>query len=112
MNDETDLRVNIVPVAEQPLVVAVPQPVPTPNIVEPDWVIRYHARRKGQWLRWLAAIIQMLTACFVAFIFYIIPIDTSLNPFLSLKNPVIIFILICYIGKTLVDTLFYDHYQP
>lgn len=112
MKDDTELRVTIVPMAEQPLAESSSNPDPASNIVEPDWVIKYRSRRKGQWLRWVAAIIQMVTACFVAWIFFIIPVDASLNPFLSLKNPVIIFILIAYIGKTLVDTLFYDHYQP
>ncbi len=26
--------------------------------------------------------------------------------------PIVVFFLICYIGKVLIDTLVYDHYQP
>ncbi len=132
MNDEPDSRQSIVPVVEQVPVVHNDRLVrvetvqveeqalsnhlepskPVDDVVEAEWVIRYRAHRKRQWLRWVAAIIQMITALFVAYIFYLIPIDPSVGPFHNWKNPVIIFILICFIGKTLVDTLFYDHYQP
>jgi len=26
--------------------------------------------------------------------------------------PIVVFLFICYIGKVLIDTLFYNHYQP
>ena len=26
--------------------------------------------------------------------------------------PIVVFVLICYVGKLLIDTFFYDHYQP
>jgi hypothetical protein len=29
-----------------------------------------------------------------------------------IQVPIIIFGLICYIGKLIIDTFFYDHYQP
>lgn len=32
--------------------------------------------------------------------------------FAFVQVPIVIFFLICYIGKLLIDTFFYDHYQP
>jgi hypothetical protein len=112
MKDEPDLGVKIIPVEQAPLAKPAEKPVPSPKTIEPDWVIHYRVRPKGYWWRWVAAFIQMATGCFVAWIFLMIPVDVSFSPFLSWKNPVVVFILICYLGKTLYDTLFYDHYQP
>ena len=29
-----------------------------------------------------------------------------------IQVPIAVFVLICYVGKLLIDTFFYDHYQP
>lgn len=119
MPDQSDSKLSIIPPPEQRLDqpeqgLDKPEEVsPLPeNYVEPEWVIRYKAQRRGLWLRWVALLIQWITALFVAWIFYIIPVDPTVGPFHNWKNPVIVFILVCFIGKTLIDTLFYDHYQP
>jgi hypothetical protein len=32
--------------------------------------------------------------------------------FAYIKVPIVIFILICYLGKLFFDTFFFDHYKP
>jgi hypothetical protein len=32
--------------------------------------------------------------------------------FAYIKVPIVVFILICYLGKLLFDTFFFDHYKP
>ncbi len=32
--------------------------------------------------------------------------------FAYIQVPIVIFLLICYIGKLLIDTFFYNHYRP
>ncbi len=113
MNQEP--QVSIIPAIDQSEALAQVQAqsaTPESKLVEPDWVISYHARPKGHWLRWLTVLVQWLTGCLVAWIFIMIPLDPTISPFHNWKNPVIIVMLICFIGKTLIDTLFYDHYQP
>ena len=124
MQDESDPKMAIIPMGRVAgTVVVQPDKIETPvlhtekilimeNIIEPDWVIHYRTKPRGRWLRWVAAFIQMFTGVFLATIFYMIPTDPFVSPFHNWKNPVIIFLLICFLGKTLVDTLFYDHYQP
>jgi hypothetical protein len=114
MLEQSDPNLSIIRPPDQELDKPGENPPLPDNYVEPEWVIRYKARRKrkGWWLRWVALVIQWIIAAFVAWIFYIIPVDPTVGPFHNWKNPVIIFILVCFIGKTLIDTLFYDHYQP
>ena len=83
-----------------------------PIIIEAEWVRHYKARRRGQWLKWLGLLFRLSAAGALTWFFYIIPPDVFPDPFENWKNPVIIFLLVCYIGKTLLDTFFYDHYQP
>ncbi|MEI6046046.1 MAG: hypothetical protein WCS37_16975 [Chloroflexota bacterium] len=112
--EQSDPNLSIIPSLEQEVVPSLSDEdfAPAENIVEAEWVVRYRAHRRKGWLRWLNALFQMAVALWVAWLFFIIPLDPSTGPFYNWKNPVIIFVLICFIGKTLIDTLFYDHYQP
>ncbi len=86
--------------------------LPAQNVVEAEWVRRYPAQRRGQWLKYVAALLKVIVACGLTWLFYVIPPETFPNPFQNWKNPIVIFLLVCFIGKTLLDTFFYDHYQP
>jgi|GEM_PF-2135055 len=81
------------------------------RIVEPEWVVHYRARRRGKWLRWLEALATSVAAIGVAAVLILIPTPFS-SPFQNWKNAIIVFVLVCFLGKTLLDTLFYDHYRP
>lgn len=85
---------------------------PSDMIVEAEWVRRYPARRRRHWLGWLAALLKIMAAFALTWLFYALPTGSLPTPIQTWKNPVIIFCLVCFIGKTLLDTFFYDHYQP
>jgi hypothetical protein len=54
---------------------------------------------------------RILVATGLAIIVMVLPPPSELPAWLDqLWQPVIVFVLICYIGKLLYDTLFYDHY--
>jgi hypothetical protein len=58
-------------------------------------------------------IFRILVAAGLAIIVMILPPPSALPAWLdTLWQPVIVFVLICYIGKLLYDTLFFDHYVP
>ena len=90
-----------------------PDPQSSPElIVEAEWVRRYPARRRYSWWHWLAALLKIVAAFALAGLFYALPTGSLPTPLQTWKTPVIIFLLVCFIGKTLLDTFFYDHYQP
>ncbi len=63
--------------------------------------------------RWRSLIVRAVIASLVAWVLATVPlpiIPTHLWV-AYVQVPVVIFILICYIGKLLIDTLFYDHYR-
>jgi len=41
-----------------------------------------------------------------------LPFIPASHWFAYVQVPVVVFVFICYIGKLLMDTFFYDHYQP
>ena len=96
-------------VLADPMAAINPPPV---TVVEAEWVHRYPARRRGQIWRWLGLVVKVGLALVFTYFFYIIPPSAFPDPFQNWKNPVVIFLLICFIGKTMLDTFFYDHYQP
>ncbi len=56
---------------------------------------------------------RVLAAIIVAIIVMLMPAPGIFPPWLvKLQMPVTIVLLICYLGKLLYDTLFYDHYRP
>lgn len=81
-------------------------------VVEAEWVRRYPARRRRNLYTWLALVLKVAVALALAWLFVILPAGSLPTPLQTWKNPVIIFGLVCFIGKTLLDTFFYDHYQP
>ena len=86
---------------------------PDPDlVVEAEWVRRYPSRRRRTLYAWLALLLKVLVAFALTWLFYVLPADSLPTPLQTWKNPVIIFGLVCFIGKTLLDTFFYDHYQP
>jgi hypothetical protein len=63
--------------------------------------------------RWRSFFLRVATAVVVAWI-----IATVLMPYIAphvwfsfILVPIIVLILICYLGKLLIDTMFYDHYN-
>ena len=107
---------------EQPARTLVPAPPPlsldepaetnSGLVVEAEWVRRYPSRRRRSLYAWLAVLLKVAAALALAWLFYVLPTGSLPTPLQTWKNPVIIFGLICFIGKTLLDTFFYDHYQP
>ncbi len=89
-----------------------PDNLPSDLIVEAEWVRRYPARRRRHWISWLGFLLKIGAAFALTWLFYALPTGSLPAPIQTWKNPVIIFCLVCFIGKTLLDTFFYDHYQP
>lgn len=59
-------------------------------------------------------IVRSLIAALIAWLLTSAPL-AEIAPhswFAFVQVPLVIFLLICYIGKLLIDTFFYDHYQP
>ena len=63
--------------------------------------------------RWRLLIFRSVIAALVAWIFVIMPI-----PFVAprtwvafIQVPIVVFILICYIGMLLIDTFFFDRFK-
>ena len=44
-------------------------------------------------------------------VFFFVAILTLAGAYLALQVPIAVFSLICYMGKLLIDTFFYDHYK-
>jgi len=54
---------------------------------------------------------RILLATALAVIVMFLPPPSGFPAWLStVQAPVVVFVLVCYIGKLLYDTLFYDHY--
>jgi hypothetical protein len=51
--------------------------------------------------------ISLALLCAIAPLAQIVP-----NEFVQAQVPVVTLILLCYLGKLLIDTLFYDHFRP
>ena len=63
--------------------------------------------------RWRSLAIRVVIATFLAWIFATAPLP-QIAPqtwFAFIQVPFAIFTFICYIGKLMFDTLFYDHYK-
>jgi hypothetical protein len=88
------------------------QLLPLSAVVEAESVTLYKARRFGQRRRVIVSFFRQLSLATLLAVFLIALPDFTQLPFHNWKNPVVVFLLICYIGKILLDTLFYDHYRP
>jgi hypothetical protein len=58
-------------------------------------------------------LIRLFIATLVAWMLATVPLPrlTSQQWFAYMQVPLIIFLLVCYIGKLLIDTFFYNHYK-
>lgn len=81
------------------------------NLIEPLEVIGYRRKNRKKLLAWLILPAKIIAACIVALALLSLP-DFQLDLLVTWKNPVIVLLTVCYIGKSLFDTLFYDHYLP
>jgi hypothetical protein len=114
MEEKTDRpAMMIVPASEsQELGEAKPPEKSEDLVVEAEWVKRYPSRRRRNLYMWLALLLKLAAAFALAWLFYALPAGSLPTPLQTWKNPVIVFFLVCFIGKTMLDTFFYDHYQP
>lgn len=87
-------------------------PLPDPTVVEAEWVQSYKAHRPQRWTFWLWAVCKLVFFGLVAWGLILLPAANLPTLLQNWKNPVIIFLLVCAIGKLMLDTFFYDHYQP
>ena len=63
--------------------------------------------------RWLTALLRALLAVLIVVLVAHIPIPQQTPRWVAYGEvPLLVFVLVCYLGKLLYDTLFYDHYQP
>jgi hypothetical protein len=86
-------------------------PLPDELVIEAESVTSFRSRRVVRiGRRILGAVFRIVLAGVVAYILLILPDSISL-PFYSWKNPLVVFVTIVFIGKTLLDTFYYDHYQ-
>jgi hypothetical protein len=61
----------------------------------------------------LLLIRRILLAIVFAVIVMLLPVPSNAPKWLVDGHiPVVVFVLVCYIGKSLYDTLFYNRYQP
>ncbi len=63
--------------------------------------------------RWRSLIVRAVIASLVAWILATVPLPVVPAHWwvAFVQVPVVIFFLVCYIGKLLMDTFFYDHYR-
>jgi hypothetical protein len=59
-------------------------------------------------------VIRVTIATLVAWVIATMPLPVIAPERLVafIQVPIVVFFLICYIGKLLIDTFFYDRYQP
>ena len=63
--------------------------------------------------RWRAFVIRALIATALALAIMLVPLLWWTPAWLAyVQTPAAVFLLICYLGKLLYDTLFYDRYWP
>lgn len=64
--------------------------------------------------RWRSLIVRALIATVIAWILATAPLPGFLPRtwFVQIQVAIVAFLLICYIGKLMIDTFFYDHYKP
>lgn len=64
--------------------------------------------------RLISLIVRSLLAALIAWVLASAPLPMipASKWFAFIQVPLVVFVLLCYIGKLLIDTFFYDHYQP
>lgn len=63
--------------------------------------------------RWRSLLVRIVIALLIAWVLATVPLPRiSTQTWVAyVQVPIVIFLLICYLGKLLIDTLFYDHYN-
>ncbi len=64
--------------------------------------------------RWRSLIVRAVIASLLAWVLATVPLPiVPAHLWLSfVQVPVAVLVLICYIGKLLIDTFYFDHYRP
>lgn len=64
--------------------------------------------------RWRSLLLRVFIAILIAWVLATVPIPRMAPHtwFAYVQVPIVIFLLICYIGKLMIDTFFYDRYNP
>jgi hypothetical protein len=64
--------------------------------------------------RWRGVLVRLALAALLAWIFATASLPFIPPPkwFAYVQVPVVIFVFLCYVGKLLIDTFFYDHFKP
>lgn len=75
----------------------------------------YGLERKGRGMRgrWRSLIVRAVVAAVIAWILATAPLP-RLAPrtwLAQIQIAIVVFLLICYIGKLMIDTFFYNHYK-
>jgi hypothetical protein len=63
--------------------------------------------------RWGSLVIRVVIALLLAWLLAVAPVS-SIAPqkwVAFVQVPIVVFFLVCYLGKVIVDTLFFDHYK-
>src|SRR5215210_4485791 len=99
MPDNNEPTFSIIPLAETALTIpAAAAPPPVSSVVDAEWVRRFPARRLESWLRWPALMLKLAAAGAAAWLFLMLPAGDLPSPLQTWKNPVIILLLVCFIG--------------
>ena len=64
--------------------------------------------------RWRSFIVRVAIAALLALILATAPLP-SIAPhtwFAYVQVPIVVFVFVCYMGKLMIDTFFFDHYKP
>jgi hypothetical protein len=65
------------------------------------------------WRRIVQMLVRIALASAVAVIVIILPPPAALPAWVELVwTPMVVFVLVCYMGKLLYDTFFFDRYLP
>ena len=64
--------------------------------------------------RWQSFIVRLVFAALVASFLATVPLPRlpSGTWFAYIQVPIVVFLFICYVGKLLIDTFYYDRYKP
>lgn len=59
-------------------------------------------------------LLRVIVAAVIAWILATMPLPPIAPQkfFAYVQVPIVVFVLVCYIGKLMIDTFFYNHYQP
>lgn len=63
--------------------------------------------------RWRSLILRVLIATLITIVFATVPIPSipSYKWVAFVQVPIVIFLFICYIGKLIIDSFYYNHYK-